>query len=117
MGTNLTIAKGENSTVNLQVSDDTGAAVNITGSTITLTVKDDTDESAVRLQKVSTNPSEITITDAVGGLAEVYFVPADTVAIIADTYAYDIWIELAGGEQFQIIPVSHFKILERITVL
>jgi hypothetical protein len=60
--------------------------------------------------------SEILITDATGGVLEVYFVPEDTQGENGD-YWYDLVVENASGRRLQAIEPSRFSIKETITQL
>lgn len=79
MGANFTVYRGDNNDLDLAVTK-SGNPVNLTGATLRFTAKldkADPDADAV-IAKVSTDSSQIEITDAVNGLATVHILPADT---------------------------------------
>jgi hypothetical protein len=72
------VTAGDNRTITLAVTR-SGVAVNLTGASFTFEAEGPTTEIA----KSSAVAEEAAITSAVGGLAEIYLVPADTSAVVA----------------------------------
>jgi len=115
--TKITIAKGEDKTIELTVDDGDGGVIDLTNGLVTFTVKYTTDSSTNLFQKTSATPSEITITSPTTGRADIYILPADTSGLDAATYVYDIWVTLASGKEYQVVNVSDFKVEDVVTVL
>jgi hypothetical protein len=107
---NLTMVKGDTKTINLTVSYDSGS-FDLTGATVYLTVKErypDTDEEAI-LQKIvtyHTNPTE--------GETIITIVPADTSAIEAKDYLYDIQVTDSSSNVFTVLR-GDFCIIDEVT--
>lgn len=114
---NITIVQGENKSLRLSVTDKNDIVVDLTGSTLTLTVKSKVGETTNLIQKISTDIAEIKITDAVNGIAEIYFVPVDTQTLDPLDYVYDLWVKFPDTRAFAIVKVSNFNVTERVTVL
>jgi hypothetical protein len=103
----ITIYKGENKTFCLTVLDGNRDAYNLTGATLTLTVRPEICDNRVTFTKVSTDTDQIEIqSPPTDGLAHVKFVPADTEDLDHGTYAYDVWITLPSGNTQIIITPS-----------
>lgn len=93
----FTMTRGDNRTIEVAVTSD-GAAVNLTGASLTFTARMDY-SAPVLVTKSSATASEITVTNAAGGLAEVYLIPADTSALPHATVypVYDVQLTQAAG--------------------
>jgi len=96
-------------TLSLVVNDHNDAPVDLTGASITFTVKSkmsDPDTQAV-FQKKNTaaggGDSEIKVLDPAGGSAEVYIVPADTDTTNPGNYMWDVQITLANGKTYTVL--------------
>jgi len=113
----IEITNGEDKTINIAVEDESGVPVDITNGKLIFTVKDNTEESLIQIQKTTDTPGEIDFVDAANGLADLFLIPADTENIRHGDYAFDLWLEEVGGERRNIVPVSKFIILPRVTVL
>jgi hypothetical protein len=90
--------------------------VDLTGATIKFTVKKkatDPDSEAV-IAKSSANAAEINITDAAGGKAEIYLVPADTKDINAMSYVYDVELTTSTGKVYTLVKAT-LRVLEDVT--
>lgn len=99
----ITIAKTENKTFQLTVQDENDAAVNITGGTLTFTVKRTAGDTLAKITKVSTDTAQIEIVDAPAGRADIKLVPTDTSTLEIGKYTYDIWLTQSGGDKNQIL--------------
>lgn len=89
---NLTLARGDDQDVGLTVKNPDGSAYNLTDCTLVLTVRQNTYYSPVVLSKSVTQHL-----DAVAGLSQVSFVPADTDGLDDSTRFYEIRL-IAGGK-------------------
>jgi hypothetical protein len=97
MNTHLEITRGDDETIAIAVTDqDTGAVVDLTGSTLRWMVKSlpgDADAAAL-LSK--TNGAGITLTNASQGLATIAVAATDTAALAAGMYWWELQGRLAG---------------------
>ncbi len=102
-----TIYQGEDKTLELVVTGSDDAAIDITGASLFFSVKrqyDDADADAV-IAKSTAAASDLNITGAASGQAEIYLVPADTAASVlgAATYFRDLWIwQLSSSKWYNI---------------
>ncbi len=64
--------------------------VDLTDAVIKFTVKQTVNASEYLIQKSSTDPAQILITDAVNGVFKVYLKAEDTININKGSYPYDI---------------------------
>jgi len=64
--------------------------VNITGATLTFSVKNDPNDPTALISKSTAVITEVALTTPVNGLAEIYLLPADTRDLEAGTYVYDV---------------------------
>ena len=113
----LSIFKGTSRTLELHVIDSTGKCVNITGATIVFTLKKCAGDQFPIIQKTSASILQVEITDPKGGVARIYLNPADTMNLDPGDYVYDVWIILASGKRYVLIPESTFTVLQGVTVL
>ena len=81
--------KGQNKDINIYVTGPSGK-IDITGFTITFNVKATISGTPV-ITKTTAEITEINITDAANGVAELYLVPSDTTSLDAGKYYYDVW--------------------------
>lgn len=113
----LTIFRGSSKTLALKVKNAEGDAVDLTGARIVFTVKCRISDVDNLIQKDSDNgATEIEITDAVLGCAEIKLGPTDTL-IDAGKYVFDVWVVLASGEKHLIVGPSDLVIAAGVTVL
>lgn len=109
---NISIIRGNDKTLELHVKDEDGKAYNLAGCQLDMYVKKqitDADGDAV-IHKSSTVVTQIKITDASGGIAEIYIDPTDTLKIsgVGTTleckrHYYDIELKTATPEYFTIV--------------
>ena len=96
-------------TLSLTVNDADDAPINLTGASLWFTVKEktsDPDASAI-FQKKNTaaggGDTEIKVTDAVNGSAEIYIVPDDTNEVNPGIYVWDVQVKLASGKTYTVL--------------
>lgn len=108
--------RGDNAAFDLTLTR-LGAPVNLAGATLRYMAKrskDDADAAAV-ISKVSTDVSQINITDAPNGEATVFLVPDDTSALTEVTVLfYDVQITDATGKVYTVAS-GKLKILLDVT--
>lgn len=106
----IIIYRGNDATYKLTVKKSDGSAYDLTGCTLKLYVKrkvEELDADAI-IEKLSSDATEINITDATGGIAEIYFVPADTSSLEYNKqYVYDVELETPA-------PVKKYTILRAV---
>lgn len=107
--------RGDDKIYELTVTDkQTGNPVDITGCTITMTLREDWDE-AIFLQK--TNGAGVTLTDPTNGIAEITIDAADTSGLDVSTqheYVFDVYILKTTGKG-ETLLTGKFIVLQEAT--
>jgi len=111
------VIKGTNRSFLLTVTKDTGDPQSLAGGRVVLTVREALDSTRPVLVKTSDSSLQIAITDARGGKATIYFVPADTRNLEPKQYVFDVWVQLAGGERYAVIPPTTLDLQLGVTTL
>jgi len=111
----ISVYKGASKLLLLTVVAADGTPVSINGAKLWFTVKRAIQDPLPVFQKQSTNPAEIAIVAPDVGKAEISILPSDTQAITAGLYVFDVWIELASGDRYVLIPPSDFKVERTVT--
>lgn len=111
----IAIYKGASKTLKLSVVDAAGKPVAINGALIIFTIKRDIKDPQPLLQKKSTDATQVLITAPDVGLAEIYLLPSDTQTWDVRVYTFDVWIQLASGARYVIVPPSDFKVERGVT--
>lgn len=93
----FTMTRGDNRTLKLTITSG-GVAVNLTGASLSFTARMDY-PNAVVITKTSADAAQLAITNAAGGLAEVYLKPADTSSLPHATVylVYDVQLTQSDG--------------------
>jgi len=122
-GTSITVFAGRDYTASftLTVSTSSGnVPYDLTGASVWFHVKnsqDDADTDAL-IQKRNTaaggGDTEVLVTDATGGVLEVYILPTDTEEMSGE-YVYDLVVENSSGKISQAIEPSTFKVRGTVT--
>ena len=92
---NTTIDQGADWYVNFTYQDSTGTAINLTGYTAAMQLRAPTDSNIASLSL--TSPSGGIVITAATGLVAVHATAAQTGALIAGIYEYDLEITSSGG--------------------
>lgn len=100
----MQLVRGDTAVLNVTITDNTGAAFNLTGYTIKFTAI-----GAATITKNTT--SGITITDATGGKATITLSSTDTA--IVGQYQFDI--EISDSTHKYTVLISSFQIHDDIT--
>ena len=92
-----------------------GSALDLSGATIWLTIKDDTTDpdTEAKLAYSTAEDTEVKITDATAGKFSVYLKQADT-AKLEGSWQYDIKVKLSGGS-FRRLARGTIEFLPNIT--
>lgn len=113
----ITIIRGTSKTLVLTIKDKDGVVVDLTGSTIYMTVRFNATDEICLFQKISTNSLDIEIPNPTDGIAKIYITPEDTYGKKTTRYTYDILIILAGGERHVVVGPAVFEIKAGVTVV
>lgn len=101
---NVLIDQGSTYTLALTYKDSNGTAINLTGYTAAMQVRD-TVNSATTVLSLSSPSNGIVITGATG-LINITITAAQTTALIANTYVYDLEITSGSGVVTRLIQGS-----------
>jgi len=109
--------RGDGRDYEIAITDEDDAVVNITDAKIWFTLKDDYDKSDANaeFQLTTEDVSEIKITDAANGLAEIYIKNAHTKDLVGQSYYFDVQIKETGEEPRTVIRGS-MKIKPDVTI-
>lgn len=110
----LEIFSGDNRDIEISVVDETGAVVDLTGSSVLMSVKKFIKDVSYVFQKSSATPAEITITNPTGGVFVVFLVPADTQLLAAGLYEFDVQLTTAADKVFTVVR-GQLKIKRDVT--
>lgn len=110
------IIRGTSKTLQLTVVDSHRKPVNLTGTTIIMTVKDTVDNLRNVFQKTTADPTQILITDAFSGIAQIYINPSDTQNRDIKQYIFDIWVILTTGARYAVVPPTIFDLQAGVTI-
>jgi len=116
MTNKLIVYKSNNAEWQFDFKDQDGEIVNLTGASITFTVKESIEQTLVaEIIRQNTaaggDDNEIEIDDAAAGLYSVKLVPVNTASLDEGGYYYDIKITLSGREE----TVASNKLLVKAT--
>lgn len=116
----LAVVRGATRSYSLTVTDDDGAAVDLTGARLLCSVKGRRVEQQPVIRKdsqVSSPHPAFTTTPqgARGGQATLNFYPEDTHHLDAGVYVYDLWVLFEDGRRVPVIPDSTLEVLDSIT--
>jgi hypothetical protein len=94
------------------VDPDTGDDVNLTGSTVKISVRDQNSRSTVL--SGSTTDGKITLTDPTNGECQVWFTPTD-MAVFQSAGSYDVGVTvlLSTGLTYQLIA-GHLPVIDGV---
>lgn len=108
--TALFIDKGASRTIDLTILNDQNQPFDLTGATITFIVKATaSDLDPILIQKLSSNNTQILITNVLGGLAQVFLLPGDTSTLPEKNYVYKVFVDV-GENEYIIIDWSIFQV-------
>ncbi len=116
VGDIIEVARGEDRTLQLTIKDAAGAVVDITGATVTFTVRR-RPQDPVLIEKDNSGLGGVTLVDAANGRADIDIQDTDTGPLNVSDYKYDVFLQQADTTRTQVIEPSIFRITSRITVL
>ena len=112
---NLSLPRGDSREYRLEVTDENDNVLNITGSTIRFTVKENiSDSDPGAFQLTSANPAQIDIDDGGNGKARIFVTNTNTQDLTIKRYLYDIQVQPASGGVKTVVGGT-FAITEDIT--
>lgn len=100
----LDIFRGNNKTFEVSIKDESGQNLDLTGATVYFMVKESVkdEDASAKISKSSAVAGQIVITNAIGGLCEIYLVPADTSSLPVKRYVYEVKVGLADGRKYTV---------------
>lgn len=113
----ITVIRGTSKTLLLTVTKPDGTAFDMTGGKLVFTVKEALYDDLPVLQKLTSNPTEGSITKPREGIAEFYLRPVDTNGMPPKNYVFDVWLITSGGDRFAVVPESTFVVSPGVTYL
>lgn len=112
----IEILRGSTKTIEYTVLDQDGNFVDLTGSTLFLTVKRDmSDTIPVFVKTNKYSGPDVQITNPKGGLCRFTIRPADTQSLDIRQYYFDIWVILSNGNRYPVIPPTVFDVQAGVT--
>lgn len=112
------IVRGSSKTFELTVLDVDGAAVNLTGARVLMSVKRAVTDARPVIQKDSAvGIAQVAITVPLAGRAEIYLEPSDTQTLDDREYVFDVWVVLASGKRYPVIAPSVLVVAPSVTVI
>jgi hypothetical protein len=113
----VTVIRGSSKTFQLTVVDQLGKPVDLTGAALFFTVKEKLEDPYPLIQKKSSDPTQILITNPKGGVAQIYLLPQDTANREPKDHVFDCWISLVSGKRYPVIPPSTFEVVAGVTAI
>jgi len=111
----LSIVRGTTKTISLTITDEAGDAFDLTDATIWFSVKKTLADVNPLILKKSDTPTDITITSAREGTAEIYLIPSDTFDMDVREYLFDVWVVTATGARYLVTGPSTLEIQNSVT--
>lgn len=113
----VTLIRGTSKSLELQVVDINNKPADLTGAKIVLSVKTAVTDAAPLFMKSSDFPSQAEIPFPRQGKARIFISPADTQNLAPKQYVFDVWVVLASGKRYAVIPPSTLDVQAGVTVL
>lgn len=107
----LVVFKKNDITISVTVTDQDGNVVDITGGTVTLTVKEnygDADPGALQIIVLSG-----ALTDPANGQTNIVIADTDTTSVDVGNYLYDIQLNTAGGDIYTLV-LGNFLLKDKV---
>ena len=125
----ICVAQGSDLTINVAVSDQDGAFIDLTSASAyaTFTQRDHRypDRENVKIYKSTTNPAQIVLLAPTGTTypanrwtVQIYLLPADTGSFSYEgenNVTYDVWVKLSTGKLYRVLDISEIEIDKPIT--
>ena len=106
----IIIIRGSSKTLELTVTDDAGAMVDLTGAKVYFSVKVSVSDPQPIFQKSSLVPAQAEITVPREGKARIYLQPNDTQNLDPHEYLFDVWVILSNGKRYPVVKPSVFAV-------
>ena len=106
--------KGNNRTIEVQVTDSAGKPYDLPGAVLHFTVKKIETDSVATFALDTSDSAKGTIKSAAAGLVEFYIIPSNTNTLTApSTFRYDVQMVVAS-KVYTVIPSSPFELLPSV---
>jgi hypothetical protein len=106
----ISIAQGEDQTLEITVTDSAGNTEDLTGARLVLNVKADPSDKTPVILKTTDNVQQAQIIKALAGYVRFYITSADTSKLEPARYFYDVWVILSSGKRYPVIKTSVFQV-------
>lgn len=104
---------GASLTLELEVVDENDEAIDITGSTVVMTVKCHIeDELPLIVKSSAVSPAQVDIVSPKEGIAMIYLASDDTKNLDPGEYVFDVWVTLSSGKRYVVVEPASL-IIER----
>lgn len=97
----IKLYRGDNYSYQITALDEDSAAINLTGASITFSVKTDVGAGSYSFQCTTAGGDVVLVTPA-SGIFRVDIAPADTQSLAPGDYVWDAQITLSGGEVYTV---------------
>lgn len=101
MAATIKVYRGDNYSLQVTVLDEGGSPIDLTGASITFSVKTDVDAGSYSFQCTTAGGDVVPVTPA-SGIFRVDVAPADTQSLDPGDYVWDAQITLSGGEVYTV---------------
>lgn len=106
---------GSNLTLALTVRRKNRSPVDLTGATVHWRMKRSTSDTSDLVAKSSAVATEIVITSALKGKAQVFLLPADNIGLEPGTYVYDSWVVTAADAKLSVVTPTPINLVQPVT--
>ncbi len=93
---------------NIPDNSDLEEPFDLTGATVSLSVRKTENSDALLVEKTSADPNQINIINPTQGRVEIYFIPTDTEDLEIGEYFYDIQIDTDAGNRYTAVKGKIF---------
>lgn len=111
------VIRGSTKSFNMITKDEDGNVLDLTGGRVLFTVKRDIEDPTPLIQKDSRVTGQIVITNPRAGSVAIKLVPADTAKLDPRLYLFDVWVVLADGSRYPVVPPSELEVVQSVTVI
>lgn len=113
----IEIYKGEDKTFLISVFDGNRDPLDLASCTLTVNVQPELCDDVITMTKSSDDVAEVEIrAPTTLGQAYLHFITSDTEDLDHGAYTYDVWIELASGDDRIVIVPSLFNIKQGLLI-
>ena len=113
----LLVTRGSSKTLQLTVRNRHRKPQDLTGARILFTVKRTLQDSKPLISKTTDHSSQILFTNPKVGQAQIFILPEDTQYLEIRDYLFDVWVVLASGNRYVVVPTSIFSLQAGVTII